>query len=243
MTIKTFEPPKAYDKKNKDVILSTKHTIVEPKLDGVRALIHCTPTGVFIFSRRKNKDGEYNQFQDNIPHIRDHPWLISLGKAGYTVLDSELLAPTDDNTLGNTMTIVGSLPPRALQMQEEIGKAYVMLFDVISHKGTSYEKSTWRARRKILETIPTDTYIRCIPYTEVTDTDKKRTQILSYMEHGYEGAVLKNPEATYFESQAWLKHKEKTTIDAQVIGWIPGKGKYLNSIGSLKVAITDKENK
>ena len=240
MTLKQFEPPKAYEPKDKDTLLSTQHSIIEPKLDGVRGIIHCTPTGVYILSRRVNKDGVYTQFQDNVPHLRDHPTLVTLGKAGYTILDSEILAPVDSDTLGNTMSIIGAKPEKAIETQKKIGNAYIVLFDVIEFKGKDLRKFTWRARRLHLNTIELDeknNYIRRIPYVENNFIEQRRTIAANYIKDGYEGVVLKNPEAEYFASRAWLKHKERTTIDAQIIGWVEGKGKYVNHVGALKTAI------
>ena len=111
-----FEPAKAYDRvgsyKGDDVINSPRHVIIEPKLDGVRAIVHCTPEGVFITTRRKNKAGQYSQFQDNVPHLRDHLLLTQLGQEGYTIFDAEVIAPVDDDTLATTMGIVGAHPER-----------------------------------------------------------------------------------------------------------------------------------
>ncbi len=245
MTLKQFEPPRAYEPKDKDTILSTQHSIIEPKLDGVRGIIHCTPDGVFILSRRVNKDGAYTQFQDNVPHLRDHATLVTLGKAGYTILDSELLAPVDDDTLGNTMSIIGAKPEKAIETQKKIGNAYIVLFDVIEFKGKDIRKYAWRARRLYLNEIELDEknkYIRRIPYVENTIIEQRRTIAANYIKAGYEGVVLKNPEAGYFDSRAWLKHKERTTIDAQITGWIPGKGKYANNIGALKTSILNSKN-
>ena len=240
MTIQQFEPPKAYEPKDVDTLLSIKHSIIEPKLDGVRGIIHCTPTGVFILSRRVNKDGAYSQFQDNVPHLRDHPTLVALGKAGYTILDSEILAPVDDDTLGNTMSIIGAKPEKAIATQEKIGKAYIVLFDVIEYIGKDLRKTAWRTRRLYLNAIELDEknkYIRIIPYIENPIVDQRRKIATDYINNGYEGVVLKNPDAGYFDSRAWLKHKERTTIDAQVIGWVEGKGKYINHVGALKTAL------
>ena len=242
--IESFEPPKAYEPKNVDTLLSERHTILEPKLDGVRGIIHCHPEdGIIILSRNKNKDGAYSQFQDNIPHIRDHQTLKDLSKAGYTILDCEVLAPVDDDTLGNTMSIIGALPAKAIEVQEKIGLAYVTLFDVVTYKGVKVDGCTWRFRRKLLDEIVLDAYIQRIHYYEKTTVADKRKLAKELIQHGYEGVVLKDPSAGYKDSRAWLKHKERTTIDAQIIGWTPGKGKYSNNIGALKTAVLGKDNK
>ena len=242
--IQSFEPPKAYEPKNADTILSERHTILEPKLDGVRGIIHCHPKdGIIVLSRNKNKAGEYSQFQNNIPHIRDHQTLKALSKEGYTILDCEVLAPVDDDTLGNTMSIIGALPAKAIEVQQKIGLAYLTLFDVVRFKGTDVSEEPWRKRRKLLETIPTDEFLKHIPYYTRSSVDSRRKLAKELIQKGYEGVVLKDPYATYNASRAWLKHKERTTIDAQVIGYTYGKGKYNNNIGALKTAVLGPDNK
>ena len=243
--IQSFEPPKAYEPKNVDTLLSERHTILEPKLDGVRGIIHCHPKdGIIILSRNKNKAGEYSQFQDNVPHIRENKILKDLSKEGYTILDCEVLAPVDDDTLGNTMSIIGALPAKAIEVQLNIGLAYVTLFDVVRFKDTDVSEKPWRKRRKLLETIPTTSeFIKRILYYERDSVDAKRELAKALIKKGYEGVVLKDPNAAYNASRAWLKHKERTTIDAQVIGYTPGKGKYNNNIGALKTAVLGKDNK
>lgn len=242
MPLETFEPPKAYEPKNKNTLTSERHNIVEPKLDGIRGIVHCTLDGVFLLSRNKNKDGQYSQFQDNVPHLRDHKYLITLGSKGYTILDCEILAPVNNDTLGNTMSIVGSLPEKAIQVQQKLGKAYITLFDIPRFKGQDLTKKSWTERRKILDTLKTDDYIKHIPFTIVNTLQDKQKIFKEYIDAGYEGIVLKDPNSLYHDSRAWLKHKERTTIDAQIIGWIPGKGKYSNSIGALKTALLDSNN-
>lgn len=242
--IDTFEPPKAYEPKNVDTTLSDKHSVVEPKLDGVRGIVHCHKDGVIITTRRKNKAGEYTQLQDNFPHLRDHATLKALAKDGYTILDCEILAPTDTDSLGKIMSLVGSKAPRAVSLQEQFGKAYITLFDVSKFRGNSTIDKPWTKRRQILEKIKLDQYIKIIPYVVCKTTEERRRKVAEYIEAGYEGAVFKNPDAAYFESRAWLKHKTKYTIDAIVTGWTAGKGQFENTLGALVVSVyTDKKNK
>ena len=242
-TLTPFNPPKAYEPKNTDTLKSTRHTVVEAKLDGVRGLIHCTPSGVHIFSRNKNKDGNYSQFQDNLPHIRDNPKLIALGKVGYTILDCEIIAPVDDDTLGNTMSIIGALPEKAISVQDKIGKAYLMLFDIVRYKGNDITNLPWSTRRETLKLVGIGDYINIIDSTISASEADRRAMTKALLDVGFEGVVLKDPSAGYNDSRAWLKHKERTTIDAQIIGWTPGKGKYSNNIGALKTAVLGKDNK
>ena len=246
-----YEPPKAHDEykglSGLDVINSTVHTLIEPKLDGARAIVHCTPFGIFVTSRRRNKEGNYNQFQDNIPHIRDHYGLLLLGKLGETILDGEIIMPGDSDSLGKTMSVVGSLPEKAIELQKSTVLAHLHLFDISMYKGEYISDLILQDRKELLEEIKNiyfdnDINIKLVP-SKVTQTIEERKKILSdFFSLGFEGAVIKNPFSGYFESRAWLKVKTKVTVDAIVTGWDYGKigGKFEKTIGALRVSVIDK---
>ncbi len=251
VTLTEYEPPKAHDEykglSGFDVINSTAHTLIEPKLDGARAIVHCTPYGVFVTSRRRNKEGNYNQFQDNIPHIKEHKGLLALGKWGETILDGEIIMPGDGDSLGKTMSIVGSLPEKAIELQKSTVSAQLHLFDISMYRGEYVSDLTLQKRKELLEEIrniyfDNDINIKLVP-VKITKTIEERKRILSdFLSSGLEGAVIKDPSSKYFESRAWLKVKTKVTVDAIVTGWDYGKigGKFEKTIGALKVSVIDK---
>jgi ATP-dependent DNA ligase len=79
----------------------------------------------------------------------------------------------------------------------------------------------------------------------IDTTADYRAQALRYqLAHGKEGLVIKIPTATYFQSQAWLKVKQRCTYDCIITGFEFGKvgGKYEDTVGALKVAVTDSTN-
>ena len=244
-----FEPPKAHDSSaglgRGEVINSERHSWVEPKLDGARAIVHCTPDGVFITSRRRDKAGKYNQFQDNVPHLRDHPLLKAIGAGGYSIFDGEVMMDEGEGgSLSSTMSVVGSKPERAIEVQKKYGNAALHLFDVARYKGHDATGESLEARRRILEnTFGGDESISLVPVKQGQTSDQKQTLFTEALESGQEGLVIKDPTATYTASHAWLKVKQHVTIDAQVTGWEMGKtgGKYAHTLGALKVSVVDEE--
>ena len=238
--LRVFEPPRAHDRvasfQGDGVLDSPVHTVMEPKLDGVRGICHLTPDAIIFTSRRKNKSGEYKQFQMNVPHLVYS--LVPLAKKGYTILDGEIVVPVEDDTLAITMGVVGSLPERAIAHQEEHGYAYFSIFDVVQWQGTDVSKLPLWERKAILQMISTDEVIRVTPSGSPKHRRKVAHKILKM---GYEGVVLKDPNAGYFDSRAWLKWKESITVDAIVMGWEWGKagGRYANTLGALKVGVID----
>ena len=248
-----FTPMKALDErgglKGLDLMKSRKHTWYEPKLDGARALVHCTEDGVFITTRRKNKEGKYSQFQDNVPHLRDSEGLIALGKTGYTILDGEVMLDADSDTLASTMSIVSASPEHAAEVTARQGKVKLNLFDVIWSAGSTTANMKLSQRKAVLQDIAStffidEEYVRLIPET-ILETEAEREAFYQEMlDKGYEGAIAKNPESSYFESGSWLKLKERTTVDALVTSWEYGSkgGKYANTVGALKVSIYSSED-
>ena len=243
-----FDVPKAYSEikglRGNDVIKSSRHTWVEPKLDGARALVHCTPEGVFITSLMRNKEGEYNQFQDNVPHLRDHPTLVDWGKDGYTIFDGEIIM---GGTLGSTMGVVGGKPEHAVKIQEEHGPATLYLFDVSRFQNEDTSGMSLSNRRCLLEAIFDEESIyawesiKLVPVAIADTVDAKQALLEEALREGYEGLVIKDPSSTYHESRAWLKVKQHLSVDGQVTGWHPGSagGKWENSLGDLAISVID----
>lgn len=247
-----FDPPKAHDTyrglSGMDLTQSADHVWIEPKLDGARAIVHCTPTGVVITSRRRNKAGEFNQFQDNIPHIKNAPILVELGKVGYTIFDGEIIMPSDTDSLALTMSVVGAKPETAIATQELKGKAKFVVFDVHTFKGAPLFGTSFNFRRKTLEDFffcaHHFDYIELIKGFYMTTVQSKVDLVNHFLTRGFEGAVLKNPQAGYFDSRAWLKVKQKLSIDCLVTGFesgVPG-GKYEGTIGALKLSVLNSES-
>ena len=73
-------------------------------------------------------------------------------------------------------------------------------------------------------------------HTCFTPSDREKA-FHEWVDRGYEGVVLKNPEAHYDESRAWLKVKKENTWDVQVTGFTPGLGKWAGTVGSLQIEV------
>ena len=228
-----FEPAKATDLKNINVADIDSYTTVEPKLDGVRAIVHCTMNGVIITSRRINKQGEYNQIQDKIPHIRDNFKFQELCKEGYTIFDGELVS----DSFSNTMSVIGSKDGR------DSSGVKLYLFDTIRYRGENISNYSQYERFNII----TNYYFGedVLPITSIhtvsSSHDYRDRLVKDFIDSGLEGAILKRPFAGYFDRRAWVKIKQLFSVDAVVTGWTAGKGKYKDTIGSLICSVYDSE--
>ena len=243
-----FEPAKAYTLP--DAGIPETHLWVEPKIDGARALMHVTldhndEVQVIITSRRKSRDGTYRQWQDNLPQFRDHAGLRLLAKQGYWIFDGEVYM----ESLSNTMSVIGAKPIKAIAFQKKHGWAKLTLFDALVVADLDITDEPLHVRRLELEDAlqwvnmwarsleSGDESLGVASYFKAADAGYAERLAFSFLEAGYEGAVIKRSDAAYFARRAWYKFKESFTIDACVVGFIPGQGKYKGQVGSLKMAV------
>ena len=252
-----FEPPKAVDnivyrvegkpnrKLDRDTIhFADSHTWLEPKLDGVRALIHCTPDGVFITSRRRNKEGEYSRMEANFPHITNDKTLQELGKVGLTLLDSEVMMPIETRTLQETMSVVGAKSDKAIARQKEKGNAVFHVFDISWLKGVDLTEDSLYDRYENLVNVAVyvnNDALQVVEHVICTTAEKRLDQAQAWVDTGLEGAIAKDPEAKYHEKRAWLKMKQRVTFEAQITGYEAGAvgGKWEHGVGALVAEATD----
>lgn len=226
-----------------------QHTVCEPKIDGVRVLLHFLPNGrIEATSRRRDQSGFYSRLTENLPHLTHlgtgaHPF-----GDGYTILDGEIIMPTkvgrSAGSLGSIMSIVGSLPERALRLQAEYGLVQYCVFDCLMYRGQDLRTFPLAHRRQIAQIIVAgmgNANVSLVPQFPVSAADDKRQYMGQMLAAGFEGLVLKDPNAGYYDKHAWLKVKPEETLDVVVHGFKPGHGKYRGTLGALKGSVIDAE--
>ena len=72
--------------------------------------------------------------------------------------------------------------------------------------------------------------------------DDVNNLMMSTINKGYEGIVIKSLSKTYYEKAASLKCKKFETVDVVVIDYQQGNGKYADTIGALIVGYYDNGN-
>ena len=113
-----------------DPLKLCSHTLLEPKLDGVRIFMHIGEVGTKnrLTTRRKNRKGLYNEVTDQLPHLRD----LYLPDFPGTILDGEIMMPAfgaSSGSLGSTMSVIGASPEKALEYQKRWGWVQYRVFD------------------------------------------------------------------------------------------------------------------
>ncbi len=247
--LKQFKPAKAYDRNalpgymGNDPLLVPTASWLEIKRDGARCLVHFTTDGVRCTGRRKNRQGDYSEFTDNVPHIRDMSFSLPLVGV---VMDCELvLEATGDSTgsLGATMSVVGSKPANALRVQEQFGKAQLYAFDLVFDPDDCRDLSqaTRRAGLEWLLTTYSMEFINLIEGRSLMNVADRRAFFQQALAKGHEGLVAKDPSAKYGARYAWLKVKQTVAVCALVTGFdlgAPG-SKYAETVGALWFSVMD----
>lgn len=203
-----------------DKIWDNPRTVVERKLDGHRFKMHLFEDGNRFDSRRASVNGGlYVEKTDNAPHLRD---LLVPELAG-TVLDGELVAGIDSNTVAHAL---GS----HATPEEKAAIGYVA-FDILFYKGDDVRQRTDAVRRELLRLIFEKTSIgrtgavRLMPRKASMTPDEKKRVLVEALEAGEEGVMVKDTGMPY--GKGWTKVKEEARYDVIVMGYAAPKEKSL----------------
>lgn len=128
------------------------------------------------------------------------------------------------------------------------------IFDIVPYQTVlaPYKEYTkaYEERRKLLEIVikallrdypKLKQVIRIVPYKKLQTKQKMLENVYElankYIKDGYEGILLKRAGASYKSKRTrdWIKVKESIDIDADIIDFVRGTGKYRDSLGALIV--------
>jgi ATP-dependent DNA ligase len=197
----------------KEEMWNDPNWMVEEKLDGCRYLFHNHGDHFHLTSRRiSTKTGLYVDKAANFPH------LLELTKACLpgTVIDGELI--TSNRKAYDTVSISGSLPERAIWMQEQMGWAKFVAFDL------PLLDSHLQTRKDVLWGIFNETtlsHCKLVPSHHDWRDEGRRKFLDQILEGGGEGVILKNLRSNYGDPRAWVKVKPVETYDVYIVGYIP----------------------
>jgi DNA ligase 1 len=125
----------------------------------------------------------------------------------------------------------------------DVSGAYLTVFDYISLADWDANKSTetFAERRAKLEKIFAENKLVGVELIEQREIDNDLNQVIACQKEwealGFEGAMVKNPNAPYAfgRSDSVLKVKSFFDIDLPVIGFKEGVGRHVGSLGSILV--------
>jgi DNA ligase-1 len=219
------------DDKHFDALMADDNYIAQEKLDGMRAVVHVTETGLRIFSRSAGISDPTRPLEKtaSLPHLASLRFPSLVG----SVFDCEILAEGIDcaNISGAVHTKDGG--KSAAQV-----KLYV--FDVLmAAGGKSVMHMVLGFRMDLLMRIaPIFVNENIVHVPWVRGSDSKRDLYKMVLGQGGEGIMLKNLNATYQQggrpSKNWYKKKKHAQFDCVVMGFTKGEGKYNDQIGAVE---------
>lgn len=208
--------------------------IFETKYDGDRRLLYILDEGNTNTSRSKSKDtGLPVEKKDQVPHIRD---LHIPGLHG-TILDCEFTHVRGFKD--GVRKIMGCLPKKAVERQEEWGYIEVRVFDIICLNGIFLHDLPLYNRKHHLNDVYNG-YLKDIPFINLVERNEGTPEELqekldSIIRNGGEGMVAKNISSTYRLStekclsplkNAWIKIKKEFNGDFVIMGFEKAKVIY-----------------
>lgn len=131
-----------------------------------------------------------------------------------------------------------SIVKRSTRIHPDQDKLRYHVWDCLTLKEWKAGKSNVsnHDRKKRLLFLSGGTYAELVSHKIANNDNELQIIYSEYLEQGYEGAILKNPESIYEcgrRSPNWLKIKPWSDADLTVIGSYPGEGKHLGRIGGL----------
>ena len=215
---------------------------LEPKLDGVRMLLVCTPAGVTTaFSRNGKVYENFGHIEDQISSTSDLFLALPELKYGF-VLDGEVTSESFQELMKQA---------RRKTKANALDAVY-NVFDIIPLE--SFTEGHWNAQltkrlellkklRSLIDTLPNVEYL---PHINVDlDTAAGRDQMDRYAQNcvkaGFEGIMIKNYGAPYEcrRSLFWMKWKPTITVDLVVVDIEEGTGRNAGRTGALVCEGTD----
>jgi bifunctional non-homologous end joining protein LigD len=202
----------------------------EPKLDGVRGLVHVDHDGrVRLFNRRRRDIG-----------FRWPELVTTMTLPPDTVVDGEIVVmeqgEADIPRVSYDLTHLRDAQEneRDARLLAERHPGNLVVFDVLRLDGELVMHQSQRERWDVLAGLD-------IPYPKMTRTRAITDLWDAVVDAGGEGVVAKDPAAMYVchRSKAWLKFKISRQISCFVTGWDAGQGFRSATFGALRLGLWD----
>lgn len=226
-----------------ELLLDDPGYIAEDKISGERVTITIGVEGdVHLFSRSGSKA------DPSRPIELTHRWPRLVNQLVEAATNAEVLRGTILDGEGYSPSIREAEIPGFLNSKadSELPEHFIyIVWDVVWLHGKYIGDLPLAERLKYLEIFVTTMsamYYDSSIVTKVLSTkpgEDKRKFVNSILASGGEGAILKKLSSPYYEDKrpagVWTKYKKHDTFDCIILGYIPGKGKYTNKVGALKL--------
>ncbi len=226
------KPMLAYPVSNKPIDY-TKPVFMQPKLDGVRCLIQYERRTqpredvVVAYSRTGKEWKNINHIlQSLVPFFQANPNVI---------LDGELYNHALRDDFEKIISCVRKQKPTAIDRAESRKLVQFHCYDIVD------ETLDFQSRSIKLNTLLKPTYgIKLVITHWVESEDEAKVRHQYNLSKGYEGSILRlNDVYQCKRSYSLRKFKDFHDAEAEIIGWVEGKGKRRGTIGKFIAADKD----
>lgn len=134
--------------------------------------------------------------------------------------------------------LVSGIVRREQPVDDDWRRIRYMVFDLPAHGGSFDARlATLRERVRALD----QSWVQCVEQVRIEDHARLSARLDQIVRAGGEGLMLHRGSSNYTadRNNDLLKLKPYEDAEAKVIGYLPGKGKYLGWVGALRVAGRD----
>ena len=234
------KPMLAYPVSDKPINYDDK-IFIQPKLDGVRCVIQYEKVDL-NFDTKLNSGYEVKAYSrtgkewKNIDHILFNlkPWFALNPNV---ILDGELYNHDFRDDFESIISMVRKTKPTDEDRSISAENVQFHCYDIIDETKTFEERMNF-----ITQTVPRNHTIKHVRTMIVGNEDQAKINHARNLDSGYEGSILRTNDV-YKCSRSWYLRKFKDFYDAEanITGWVEGKGKRKGTIGKF-TAIDIDEN-
>lgn len=190
---------------------------VQPKLDGIRCIVRKDG----MWTRNGKRIISAPHIYENIKHLfESEPDLI---------LDGELYIHSNKNDFNTICSLVKKTKPTEQDLKESAQMIEYWVYDVPSHK------STFDHRKVSLHKVNGISKVKTVATSRVNNEEQLKEQYGMFMNHGYEGLMIRTISGQYENkrSKNLLKYKMFHDREYTILEVHEGKGRLQNKVGQM----------
>ena len=193
------------------------------KIDGAWYCFNKTPNYAYLFGRTiSRKNGLPVEKSDNVPNIKEAVSILPPN----TIIIGEIYTGDKTKTSKDTVSIMGSLPKRAIALQKKQGNVHYYLHDIIMYDGEDLSTLGAFDRYNKIKEIYFDLKLDKYDFLElapILDTKNALEAAAEIIARGGEGVVLKKKDYPYEYNKrpaySSVKIKKADTVDVVCMGF------------------------
>jgi DNA ligase-1 len=225
------KPMLAYPVSDKPINYEDK-IFMQPKLDGVRCVIQAEwPNPMRMEIKAYSRTGKEWK---NIDHILFNlkPWFALNPDV---ILDGELYNHGLKDDFEKIISLVRKTKPTDEDRLESAQYVEFHCYDIIDETKTFEERMNF-----ITQAVPRNHTIKHVPTMLVPTESQAKVNHARNLDSGYEGSILRTNDV-YKCGRSWNLRKFKDFHDAEanITGWVEGKGKRKGTIGKFTAIDVD----